>query len=382
MTDLFYHIPSKIVFGLDTINWISSYLPKQKKHILLVTESILYEKKIINKIVDILSRKNIEPIIYDEIMPNATSICVDDGVNIARGAKIDTIIGLGGIKTLAIAKCIAMTTPTHNVMDDFLSGQKPEGEPLLYIEIPTTCRNPFMLTDEYFIIDPKTKTGKIGKTQENITKAVIMDPKLCESLPLKYTAATIIDALMYAIEGFISTKGNFLSDTYLTKALIIAGNLINKDPKTLNEQKSRIKASMLGFLVALGLTATSSGIGAALSYAFNARSKIPKSWTASILLPHIIEYHSNSSAEKLVTIGKLLGENLEDLSTGEAVNKSIETMRTTIGSMQLPSRLRDFDLKLEGMVEIAEIAHTFEMTNFLPRMTGIADYYEIIKSAY
>ena len=218
MADLFFNIPTHIIFGLDTINRIGKVISNLGKHVLIVTESILYEKKTIERVTNLLSQKNIECIIYDEIVPNAVSSSIDRGVKIARGAKIDVIIGLGGLKTLSIAKCIAMVTPGNKEMDDFLTNDLPDGEPIPFISIPTTCRDPFMLTNEYFVIDARDRTGKIGYTQENITKYAIIDPKLSSSLPMKYTATTIMDTLSSAIEGHISKKTNFLSDTFLVKS--------------------------------------------------------------------------------------------------------------------------------------------------------------------
>ncbi len=382
MADLFFNIPTHIIFGLDTINRIGKIISSLGKHVLIVTESILYEKKTIERVTNLLSQKNIECIIYDEIVPNAVSSSIDGGVKLARGAKIDVIIGLGGIKTLSIAKCIAMVTPGNKEMDDFLTNDLPDGEPIPFISIPTTCRDPFMLTNEYFVIDARDRTGKIGYTQENITKYAIIDPKLSSSLPIKYTATTIMDTLSSAIEGHISKKNNFISDTFLVKAISLLGNTLINDQDTLDDLKSRVKASMGGLMTAMGLNASRPGIAAALSFALNAKCKIPKSWTASVLLPHILEYYAKSSTEKIASIGKLIDSNISDLSTTDAVNNTIELIRSLSGKLGLPNRFRDFNLNLDNMVEVAEMAHSYDMMNYIPRTTSTEDLYEIIRSAF
>jgi alcohol dehydrogenase len=106
-----------------------------------------------------------------------------------------------------------MIVPGGPAMDDYLSGTLPQTEALPYIEIPTTCRNPFMLVDEYLMVDARDRTGKIGKTQEAITKAALVDPKLSFTLPAKYTLTTLLDVLLSGIEGLMSTKTNFLTET-------------------------------------------------------------------------------------------------------------------------------------------------------------------------
>lgn len=382
MPDLFFNIPTQIIFGLDTINRIGKTVSILGNHVLLVTESILYEKKTIDRVTDLLSQNNIEFIIYDEIGPNAVSTCIDEGVKIARGAKIDVIIGLGGVKTLSIAKCIAMTASCDKEMDDFLSGDSPEAESIPYIEVPTTCRNPFMLTNEYFVIDARDRSGKIGYAQNNITKYAIIDPKLSGSLPIKYTATTIMDTLCSAIEGHVSKKNNFLSDTFLLKAISLLGNTLTTDQDNLDELKSRVKASMGGLMTAMGLNASKPGIASALSFALNAKSKIPKSWTTSVLLPHILEYYSKSSTDKIASIGKLIDNKISELSTTDAVNSTVELIRSLSGKLGLPNRFRDFKLNLDKMVEVTEIAHSYDMMNFIPRTTSTEDLYEIIRSAF
>jgi alcohol dehydrogenase len=382
MADLFFNIPTYVFFGLDTINRIGKIISELGKHVLLVTESILYEKKTIDRVTNLLSQKNIECIIYDEIKPNAVSSSIDSGVKLARGAKIDVIIGLGGIKTLSIAKCIAMTAPCDKEMDDFLTDDYPDAEPIPFVEIPTTCRDPFMLTNEYFVIDARDRTGKIGYTQENITKYAIIDPKLSGSLPIKYTATTIMDTLSGAIEGHISKKNNFLSDTFLVKAISLLGNTLITDQENLDDLKSRVKASMGGLMTAMGLNASKPGIASALSFALNAKCKIPKSWTTTVLLPHILEYYSKTNTEKIAAIGKMMDSNMSELSTTEAVNKTIELIRSLSGNLGLPNRFRDFNLNLDDMVEVAEIAHSYDMMNYIPRTTSTEDLYEIIRSAF
>ena len=382
MADLLLDIPQKILFGLDTVNRLAAYVDSYGTRFLIVTESILYEQKIIERIQELLGRKSKESIVFDEVVPNATSSSVDDGVRLAKGAYIDAVIGLGGIKALCIAKCIAMTTPGEPDMDDYLSGTQPTCTPLPYLEIPTTCRNPFMLRDQYLMVDARDRRARIGGTQKGITKTVILDPKLSLTLPAKYTATTLLDTLLTAIEGFLSTRSNFLSETLFKGAIEHLGSVLKKGSAGLDELTSRVSIATAGLMVALGLTTCQAGLGTALSYAINGRFMVPKSWVASILIPHILDFNATVRAEKIVEIGALLGESMEEMPAGEAVSRTIESVRGTIGSLNLPTRLRDFDLDLAQMADIVEVAHSFDMIGFQPRTVSGEDIYDIIKAAF
>ncbi len=382
MADIVFDLPAQILFGLDTSNRIGSVLSGLGTRALLVTEAILYEQNIIERIQDLLRRKGIDTIVYDEVVPNATSTCVDDGVKLARSAHIDIVVGLGGIRALSTAKCIAMTTPESSSFDDYLSGKDPQGTPLTYLEVPTTCRNPFMMVDRYIMVDARNRKAQIGRTQRGLTKFVLIDPKLSLTLPAKYTATTMLDTLMSSMEGFLSTRANFFSDSLFTTAIAIIGKSVRVAVEDLEGARFRLDASRAGFLSGMGLTMSEFGVGTALAYAINARFMVPKSWVATILIPHVLEFNAKGSPEKLVALGQLMGEIPEELPTVEAASRTIESIRDLIASLGLPNRLRDFDLNLDGMLEAVETAHSFDMINYLPRTASIEDMYDIVKAAF
>jgi len=382
MPDILFHIPTRVVFGLDTINRIGQIVSEYGERAFLVTEAILYEGKVINKVQEILDKKGTQYIVFDEVVPNATSRTVDDGVTLARGAHAEVVIGLGGARTLSIAKAIAMTVPSDADMDDYLSGVQPQASPLPYIEVPTTCRNPFMFVDEYLVVDARDRTGRIGRTQKGITKTVLIDPKLSLTLPAKYTATTVMDTLLACVEGYLSGRANFLSDTYLMKAIETLGALITEGMQNVDDIRMRMNASVAGLLAGLGLATSKLGIGSALAFAINAKFMAPKSWVATILLPYVLEFAVNVRGDRIAEVARLLGEDLSEVPSVEAPMRAIEAVRRIIGSLALPTRLREFDLSLDEMFEVAGAARSFDMMNYLPRVVSTEDIYEMIKSAF
>lgn len=382
MGDIVFNVPTKVYLGLDILNRLGTIVSELGDRILIVTEAILYEPKTIEKVCNLLDKRAIQYIIFDEVVPNATSSVADAGITLARGSHSNLVLGLGGVKTLSIAKAIAMAATSENDIDDYLAGMQPGEKPLAYVEIPTTCRNPFMFTDEYFLVDAKDRTGRIGKTRGNIAKAVVIDPKLNRSLTRKYTMTTMFDTLLAAIEGFLSQKTNFLADTFFTRAIEILGKTISEMEKEEDELRSRLDASTAGLLVALGLSMSKRGMGAALSLAINARFMVPKSWLATVFLPHVMEFNLSANTEKLSTVAALLGEEVSSTASVEAANSAIDAVRRMIGIARIPTRLRDFDLSIDDLIETAGIARNYDMMNYLPRVVSTEDLYEIVKAAY
>jgi alcohol dehydrogenase class IV len=124
------------------------------------------------------------------------------------------------------------------------------------------------------------------------------------------------------------------------------------------------------------------GIGTALAYAINSRLMVPKSWVATILFPSVMEFSINTSSEKIAPIAGILGEDTAGISSIDASKKAVEAIRRLIGSLQLPTRLRDFDLNLDEMVDITNNARSLDMMNYLPRMASNEELFELVKKAY
>lgn len=382
MSDVTFSIPASVMYGLDMVNRTAAQVGRFGSRALLVTEAILYESKAIERVQGILDKAGIQHIVFDEVVPNATSAAAEDGVTLARGSHANVVIGMGGIRALSIARAIAACTPEGQDVFGFLSGAQPQGQPLAYIEIPTTNRHTFMFTDECYLVDARDRAGKILRTQPGITRAVIVDPKLTLSLPPKYTATTMMDTLLAAVEGFLSNKSNFLADNFFREAIRVIGASILDAVQHPEDIRARTKASMAGLLVGMGLSMSKQGLGAALSYAINARFMVPKSWVSTILLPHVMDFTLHASTERLAEIARLLGEEVQGLSPPEAAVRAAESVRRLIGTLSLPSRLRDFDLNLDDMIEVAATARSYDMMNYLPRAISTEDLYEVIKTAF
>jgi alcohol dehydrogenase len=382
MPDLSFSVPTEIKFGLDVANRVAAVVSEYGERALLVTEAILYEGKVIDRIQALLEKKGLQYIVYDEVVPNATSAVVDDGVKLARGAHADVIVGLGGVRTLSVGKCIAMVAAGQSDMDDYLSGMLPKPVSLPYVAVPTTCRDPFLLTGEYLVTDARDRSAKLGRVPAGPARAVIVDPRLAATLPPKFTATTLMDTFLAGVEGYLSSRNNFLSETFFLPALAMIGKTIGPLRDAPDDLRVRMNASTAGLLVALGLTVSRTGVGAALSYAINGRFMVPKSWVASILLPHVMEFYAGVAAEKLAAVAGFLGEEVSSAAPVEGAARAVEAVRRILGSLGLPTRLRDFDLNLDDMVEAASTARGFDMMNYLPRSISAEDLYELLKSAY
>jgi alcohol dehydrogenase class IV len=251
-----------------------------------------------------------------------------------------------------------------------------------YIEVPASYRNHFMLRDECVITDATTKHPLVVSLPEHTTHAVLVDPNLTLSMSPKYAAAAMMDTMLAAVEGYVSTRSTFFSDTLLLSSVRRLGEALYGITDTPNDPKHRVAASEAGMLTALALSATSQGVGGALAYAINSRYTVPKSWIATVLLPHVIDATVSARPEKLKQVAHALGEEARELTPSDAAYQASAAVRRIIGRLELPGRLREMDLAIDDLVDVAEVASGLEMCGSTPIPHTQSDLYNLIKLAF
>jgi alcohol dehydrogenase class IV len=374
MAELSFSIPSKVLFGSDVLNFLGSLTSSYGSRAILVTEFSLHENRHAERVQNILRKKNIECIVIDDISGPRSRRTISEVSEFTKASRSQIIIGMGGMKCLSAARKVACVSAPGG-------GTEPR-EPLPYIEIPTVFRNPLLLTDTYLDRDPSTRNPQIIHTAPGLVKAALIDPSLTSTISEKFTGALLLDSVLNALEGYLSTGANFFSDSLFLSALGLLGDAMDDAVRGVKDLRHRVKASQAGLLTSVGLTTSYTGAGVALSYGINALFGTPKSWIASVLLPHVIDIHLGSRAEKLAEAAKVLGEEIFGLSSADAAQFASERIRRIIAQLGLPARLRDLDLKLNELVEAAEAAATFEMMSHLPLPMTVDGLYDLLKRAY
>jgi alcohol dehydrogenase len=286
------------------------------------------------------------------------------------------------MRVLSAARIVGVAAAPDVELGDVLSGRAKKGAAIRYVEVPSSYRNHFMLRNECIVTDGVTREPVVVELPDESTSAVIVDPNLTLTLSPKYAAAAMMDTLLAAVEGYISVRSSYYSDTVLYKAIQLLGSALIGITETPNDPRHRIQASEAGLLTSLGLAASSQGVGGALAYTINSRYTIPKSWVATVLLPHIVDSSVHSRPEKLKNVALALGEDVEDQKAADVAYRASEAVRRMIGKAELPGRLREMDLSIDELVEVSELASGLEMSASAPAPHTASDLYDLIKQAY
>ncbi len=381
MSDLILRFPSHVIFGPDVIQRIGQTVGAMGSRCLIVTESVLRQHGTIGHVEDILDRRSISNIVYDELGPGTTTAGLERAVSVARASQAEVVLGIGGMSVLAAARVISVAARGAEV-GDVLGGRIRQHSGVSYVEVPASYRNHYMFRDQCMMTDAATRHPTLVALPEGTTRAAIVDPNLTLSMSPKYAAAAMLDTLLAAVEGYVSNRSSFYSDTLLIEAISRLGSALKGITETPNEPKHRIRASEAGLITALALASSSQGIGGALSYAINSVHAVPKSWIATVLLPHVLDTTVLARPDKLKRVAHALGEQVRELTPSDAAYQASAAVRRLIGVLELPGRLREMDLAIDDLVDVAELAASLDMSSTAPVPHTTSDLYDLIKLAF
>jgi alcohol dehydrogenase len=349
---------------------------------MLVVDPLLYESKAVERVRSLLEERGIQVLVFDEVIDRATSRTADDALRLARGSRSPLIISLGGLKTLMLGRAVAALALGELDVDAVMDGTEATSGRIPLIEIPTSLRHPFLTQDCIVLPDGRDRRIRLIRVAGSAPSVALIDPGLSASLSPKLSASCVIDALLGTVEAYVSSKSSFMSDIFLEKAAISLASALNGLIARPDDPAARAEGWKGAFLSALGLGMSAPGLGTAVALAINARWPVPKAAIAAILLPYSLEVASKSRLEKVAALASLFGADVSEASPQEAASKSVEWLRTRLGLLKVPSRLKDFDLVLDRLVESARDARELDFMNYLPRAASVDDVFDFIKTAF
>lgn len=381
MQSFVLQVPQTVVFGQDVLPQLGPIARRYGNRAMIVSESVLQDGRYVERVADILKRAGLEIMVYDELMPSTPTIVIDEIASLAKASKTQLIVGLGGMRVLSMARCVAAIAAERMRVWDYMEGSVPS-QTLPYIDIPSSYRNHLLMRNEVVLRDSSDKRARFVPVPPGTVRAAIVDTTLTQTLSSKYAIAAILDTLLAAIEGYLSTTGSLYSNTLLITAigeLYKAATTAVKNPQ---DTRFRSRAAEAGLLAAMGLSITGQGMGGSLSYAINARFHLPKSWTAVILLPHVVEILTTRDVEKMALVAAAIGQPVEGIIAAEDAARVSRGIRRLLGHVDLPVRFRDLDVNMDELSAAAEEAADFRMNASVPGGASAGDLQQLIAEAY
>ena len=326
--------------------------------VLVVTDPTLIECGVAKKVTDILTKGKVNFKVYSDVKPNPTIKNVKDGVKYCKLVKADVIVAVGGGSVIDTAKGISIIMTNQDRADVAslcgLSNTANKGMPL--IALPTTHGTAAEVTINYVITDESRAVKMVCVDPHDIPVVAIVDSELMETLPASTAAATGLDALTHAVEGYITRGHNTMADMFHMRAIeLIFANLTKavneKDPQAIENM------ALAQYIAGMGFSNVGLGIVHSMAHQLGAVYDTPHGVANAILLPTVMRYNGVVCADRfreiLCHIGRPDALHLNDQDVINTFVWMIEELSKSVG---VTMRVRDTGCREEDIPMLAEKA--------------------------
>lgn len=348
------------------------------KKALIVTDKPLAELGFASQVAKLLEAKGVESDIFDDVKPNPTVANVNDGLAKLKEAGADCVISLGGGSPHDCAKGIAIVASNGGKIEDYEGLDMSTKPQLPLIAINTTAGTASEMT-RFTIITDETRQVKMAIVDKHVTPILsVNDPKLMEDMPASLTAATGMDALTHAVEAYVSTAANPLTDACAVKAIELIAKYLPTAVADGKNAEAREQMAYAQFLAGMAFNNASLGYVHAMAHQLGGFYDLPHGVCNALLLPHVEEFNLRAAKPRLEEIGAILSANNKELEGLDV----IEAIKKLAGIVGIPKSLRELDVKEEDFTVLAENAmkDVCGLTN--PVQPTLDEVIGIFKAAY
>ncbi|KGT94597.1 1,2-propanediol oxidoreductase [Erwinia typographi] len=371
-------------FGAGSIAQIVSEVTKRKfKKALLVSDKALVKAGVVEKVTALLAEHHLPFMIYDEVVPNPTIAVVQKGVELFKTSGADYLIAIGGGSPQDTAKAIGIIINNPEFADvRSLEGFADTRNPCVpIIAIPTTAGTAAEVTINYVITDEENRRKFVCIDPHDIPIIAIVDAEMMASMPPSLKAATGIDALTHAIEGF-TTKGAWeLTDALHLKAIQIINRSLRAS--VAGEAKGVEDMALGQYIAGMGFSNVGLGLVHGMAHPLGAFYNVPHGVANAIILPHVMAWNAEYTGEKYRDIARAMGvAKVCGLSLSEVRVAAVDAVKQLSADVGIPPRLRDVGMKEEDIAALAQAALDDVCTGGNPREATLADITELYRQLY
>ena len=332
------------------------------------------------KVTDVLGNASIDYEIYSQIKPNPTVENVQTGVAAFKASGADCIIAIGGGSSMDTAKAIGIIIENPEFEDVVsLEGVAPtKNKCVPIIAVPTTAGTAAEVTINYVITDVAKNRKMVCVDPKDIPVVAVVDPDMMSSMPKGLTAATGMDALTHAIEGYITKAAWELSDMFHLKAIEIISRSLRGAVE--NTAEGRDGMALGQYIAGMGFSNVGLGIVHSMAHPLGAVYDTPHGVANAIILPTVMEYNAPATGEKYRDIAKAMGvEGVDAMSLDEARKAAVDAVKQLSKDVGIPADLKDI-VKPEDVDFLAQSAYDDACRPGNPRDTSVEEIKQLYRS--
>ena len=355
------------------------------KKVFLVSDKSLVEAGVTAKVEEVLKKAGVPYDLYDEIKPNPTIKNAQDGIKACKESGADLIVAVGGGSSIDTAKAISIVMKNPDRADikslNGASNTVNRGMPL--IALPTTAGTAAEVTINYVITDEDAEVKMVCVDPNDIPILAIIDTELMASMPKSLAAATGMDALTHAVEGYITKAHNDMSDMFHMKAIKMIFKYL---PAAVNDKEPVAieKMGMAQYIAGMGFSNVGLGIVHSMAHQLGAVYDTPHGIANAMLLPTVMRFNGEDPAtaqrfrEILVNIGRPDAEHLNDQ---DVINTFVWIISELSKAVGITSTIKDYGAKEEDFEMLAEKAMNDPCKPGNPREVTKEDFIELYRRA-
>ncbi len=350
---------------------------------LVVTDRDLIRFDVATRVTDLLNQARLPFEVFDRVVPNPTIAVVKDGVAAFKAAAADYLIAIGGGSPQDTSKAIGIIINNPEFADvrslEGVAATQKACVPI--IAVPTTAGTAAEVTINYVITDVENRRKFVCVDPHDIPLVAVIDPEMMAAMPAGLKAATGIDALTHAIEGYTTRGAWELTDMFHLKAIEIIARSLRA---SVQGNPTGVADMALGQYVAgMGFSNVGLGLVHGMAHPLGAFYNTPHGIANAVLLPTVMEYNAAYSGEKFRNIAIAMGvQAVSTLPIAQARTAAINAVKQLCLDVGIPRSLREIGLKPEDIPQLAQAALADVCTGGNPRETNSADIEKLYRSMY
>ncbi len=352
------------------------------KKILLVTDETLMNCGVTKLVIDCLDRGDIDYKIFDKVKPNPTISNCHEGIKVCQEYGADAIVCVGGGSVIDTAKCIGIVIENPEFYDiNSLEGvADTKNRCLPIIALPTTAGTAAEVTINYVITDEEAVIKRVCVDPNDIPVLAIIDTELMAGMPRMTAAATGLDALTHAMEGYITKAHWEMTDMFHLKSMELTYkylyDAVNKDKTAID------KMGLSQYIAGMGFSNVGLGIVHSMAHQLGATYDVAHGIACSLFLPYVLEWNGVVCPERYRDMGLAFGLNMDNLSDMECVSKVVSAVRELETKLGVPQHLSELNVRKEDFEVLASKALKDPCTGGNPREVTLEDIMDLLEKAY
>ena len=347
--------PNKVLFGIGA----SREIGKEAKalggtKVLIVTDPGVVNSGLVASLRTNLEEAGMKVFLFDRVEPEPSASLVDESAQLTKENGVDVVIGVGGGSSLDIAKGASLLASNPGNVLDYCGLDLIPKRGLPKILVPTTAGTGSEVTRVFVLTDKRDNMKKVVFSNYALPELALVDPMLTISMPSKVTADSGMDALVHAIETYVSMNATPFSDLLASKAIELIPKYLPMAFAKGENIEARYHMSLASLLA--GMAFASGGLGAvhALAYPLGTEYHLPHGRTNAIMLAHVMEFNSIGNRSRYALIAEMMGKREVTIDLKAGVAKAVEAVIQLLDDIQIPYHLKDYGIPKEAIPKLVE----------------------------